>query len=571
MNRLVPVLTLLFIAILALVFWDEGGDDLVFSKEERIRIRALKPYIASGTSLARASKSSEEKDSAVIKAEPPDVGIANPAAADSTSFIKGVLSANLPSEGESVAALPIARWDVVPFQSFSGSFCAGVVAFHKEGMEAVHFKVGERTLAVKALTRNPRTGIPEYWLRLDAEAHPEGELSLAARAVAKDGSYRDLPPLTLFVRRDSGTTGRRICVSTSGEDSAAGSPEAPLKTLARALSLAKGGDEVVLLDAGRYGDSLVGPVQKKFSVDRWITLRPREGLPEGAALIAPSVRSTLRFGPDKIRFIGLSFDFHTIAELYHRPEGMFWFDRCRWFDSAGPLSIYKPQLIPVRTIEEIRASYATDCLARDMLYGFVHQTLVRGCRVENITGDAFQNSRMVLYSTLDGMDGALLPHHSDVLQYFGHFENVIVFGLRGHNISSTQNFFLDHKDSSFRDMAFVNILLENLTPSPPHSQLASSARHLLFRHITNPSQTWVFRDDMPGAKKFRACDVLFSNCVLDNLLRGSREARLPPGVISSACHFVKGPALGVLPTSGALDLLPAGGGFSFSGPAAQLL
>ena len=47
---------------------------------------------------------------------------------------KSILLLSAVLAGAAFAARPIARWDVVPYQRISGTFKAGVVAFHEKSV-----------------------------------------------------------------------------------------------------------------------------------------------------------------------------------------------------------------------------------------------------------------------------------------------------------------------------------------------------------------------------------------------------------------------------------------------------
>src|SRR5690606_33560784 len=53
-------------------------------------------------------------------------------------------------------AKAIARWDVVPFQTFSGTMNVGIVAFHINGISKVDFEIGGKTYTVTEATLNPQ-------------------------------------------------------------------------------------------------------------------------------------------------------------------------------------------------------------------------------------------------------------------------------------------------------------------------------------------------------------------------------------------------------------------------------
>ena len=64
----------------------------------------------------------------------------------------------------------IARWAVVPHQTFEGDFTIGVAAFHGYGIDRVEFSVDNGPWeSVKEMAANPRTDIDEYFVNLNAD------------------------------------------------------------------------------------------------------------------------------------------------------------------------------------------------------------------------------------------------------------------------------------------------------------------------------------------------------------------------------------------------------------------
>lgn len=95
--------------------------------------------------------------------------------------------------GAGADAKAIARWDVVPYQTFDDLFEIGVVAFHINGIDRVEFSLdGGPWTAVKEMTLNPRTNVVEYWVALDAARSPDGPVEVRAIAYPKKGVPRVL-------------------------------------------------------------------------------------------------------------------------------------------------------------------------------------------------------------------------------------------------------------------------------------------------------------------------------------------------------------------------------------------
>jgi hypothetical protein len=247
-------------------------------------------------------------------------------------------------------------------------------------------------------------------------------------------------------------------------------------------------------------------------------------------------------------------DFGGMLQFYKEDPHQLWFDRCQWYCSLGPTYSPPMSLPPVRNIGT-GACYVTDSDASDMLYGFVNMTAVIGSNCDGITGDVFQNSRSVIACRAANVDGSAIEHHTDILQYFGHFEQVLVYNLRVRNSRDVQCFFLDHHQSSFQDCAFVDISIDTEQAGPaPMSQLNSYCSNVLFGSVSVVGQAFVFRDDFVGEKQFVADGVRFKSCVLKSAHSAIWGAPVPAGVEFSSCHFFDELYQGSNCSSGAIGL-----------------
>lgn len=468
----------------------------------------------------------------------------------------------------------VAQFDLVPFQDFHGEFPVGVVAFHMNGIDRVEFSVeGGAWTSVNEMTRNPRTDVDEFWVNLDSSLFDQdGYVEIRAVAWPVTGEPRVLSQ-TLFADAGERRSQSTFYVSnTTGSDSNGdGSASNPMGSIRRALQVIQSdlnrfdGAEVVIQTPGEYN---IDQLPQILHNEHWITVRAADGLSaEDVVISAGSPTALVRPRAKYLRFQGMSFDFARMQQLYKEDPFFVWFDECRWFQSEGWTYMPPMSLAPVRNIGA-GGLFVTDSLAEDMVYGFVNTNLVRGSRVEKISGDAYQNSRLVLNCTAHNIDGSVASHHSDLLQYFGHHENVIVYGLEATQIVETQNFFLDHWNSSFKNCAFVRIAVENFQAgAAPFSQLNASQDHVIFVHISNPGQLFMFRDDFEGERGFVGKNVVFANSVLERAQSANYFAPIPDGVFFLNCHFATGISRGELATTGRLNVVPEGNTFRHEGPA----
>lgn len=475
----------------------------------------------------------------------------------------------------------IARWDVVPYQTIAGNFAVGILAFHMNGIDRVEISIeGGPWAAIDTMLTNPRTGVREYVAEIrgdDAMLAADEEIELRAIAYpAGSGTPRLLTPLFLYVNNQGSLTGPRLFVASSGNDSTGDGTESnPFATIQKALNTCNSNlpiyeaATIVLTEAGRY--DIDSPAQRVAN-DRWITIEPDPALERDQVVIAAgSTGDLIRPKTRRLRFHGISLDFSDMYQMYKEDNDQQWYDNARWYQSLGWEYSPPGSVAPVRNTD-FSGVFVTDSLAEDILYGFVRCNYVRGCHAEKISGDVYQNSLMVVQSTANNVDGTVLSHHTDILQYFGQHENLIAYNVNSSLTADTQNFFLDHADSSFTNCAFVNIAVQNTQSDPPFSQLNSANDHVLFYHISNPGQRFVMRDDFSGSGKFTAKNVIFRNSVVERIQAADYFGPIPEGVTIDHCHFNYDEPRGESPTSGAIFMLDSyGGQFTYVGEGASMI
>lgn len=440
----------------------------------------------------------------------------------------------------------IARWNVVPNQALKNNIEIGVVAFHQSGIDRVEFSAnGGKKVSVSEKKLNQRTSVEEYFATLPIEGQKDGKIYVTATVYPKVGIKRELFPLLLYANGNGTYTGKTVYVSSKATAKGKGTKERPFSSIAKAIAAAGSGGTVILMDKGFY--SLSGKARLR-GVKSWITVRADETLDQDKVILGMKNRKDVRFASGRVKFQNVSIEIDSFKQFYPEKTQFMWFDQVRWFGTGKNV---KGVLNPVRTSKYIGGYYVTRSIAEDLVYGFVDALLVRNSLVRRIQGDALQNSRMVLNVRVDDMDGNISAHHSDILQYFGHFENIIVNGVIATRIKDVQNLFFDHYKSSFRNMAFVNLAFENLSSNPPYSQMSSSHSHVMFENISMLGQNWVFRDDQPDNKQFKANKVRFRNNILTKLNRAKHGWKgVPEGVEVLDTHFISGESHGENATHG---------------------
>jgi len=446
---------------------------------------------------------------------------------------------NLPEDQRPAGwdAKAIARWDVVPYQTFDGDFNVGVVAFHMNGIDRVEFSVnGGPWLPVYRMTRNVQTanhsdigvqtdGIVEYWATLRAADFADGPVEIRAIAWPTVGLPRLLAGSDLKV--DNGEHSMLlyanaggsfvepdpVYVSLNGSDDNDGTRERPFATLTKAFFVVPDGGTIILLEAGDHPAPYRPYGHWNRPMTRWVTVRPDEGL-EGDVTIVPSSESR-RVQPavGLVRWQDVAFDWGTLDVYYG--YGSAWFDRVRWDDSLG-WEHQRGEAVHYQT-----PYYVTGSVAYNASYGFVRSRLVRNSHVERISGDAYQQSRFVVNSTARNVDGRVTDQHTDLYQMWGQADNLIIYGLTATELYATQAIFLEpsleHRaeTESLSNSAFVDITVANMgSVHPPFSQLMGAPyEHVLFQNLRLPDQQLLIRDSN-GAHRLAGKCVVFQNCEL---------------------------------------------------------
>lgn len=448
-------------------------------------------------------------------------------------------------------AKAIARWDVVPYQDFTGLFHIGVVAFHMNGIDRVEFSVnGGRWTPVTEMKLNPRTNVWEYTATLDASLFDDGLIEVRARVFPKnagevrvlageiEGSSHD-GVFSMFLNANAGGTLRREVryVSTTGNDETGdGSRGRPFRTIAHAAFDAADGDRdtsgtTIYLMPGSYE---IGEYtfSKRVKSDRgWITIAGAPGIDRDRVKITGSGSGGLR--TDMVRLANLTVEpvrAESPLRTSTRPAARLWLDNTV-LRGLGPTS----SLMWWNGFEQ---TYSTDVHVsqnRDGLSGL----LIRNVTIENIGADAFSNARFVINSNVRNIDRGGTDFHPDVFQLYGPsqtFENIIVYGLHAYNANS-QGIFARGLQG-VKDTAFVNVLIELANPIMLSQWLSPRTEHVLFWHVTHLNKPFWFRVD--GARSISEAvfkNVSFVGSVFETILD---DANMVSGASFDHVHDIRG-------------------------------
>jgi len=369
-------------------------------------------------------------------------------------------------------AKAIARWDVVPYQTFTGIFNVGVVAFHREGIDRVEFSVNGSAEPTKVytMTNNPETGVVEYTATLNARDFADGPLEVRAVAYPKVGEPRVLAGAltgttesargehSMFLSANAnGTLPSAVrYVSPTGNDVNDGlTAQTPVATMSRArnlISSAQGGDVgggTIKLAAGSY---LLGNATENWSItaSRWLTIEAMEGVDQSAVVVAGSG------GVNGLRTTHVRLHNVTITGA---------------INSSGPLVDHlwysdTSQVGMGRTTEALGAGgwstrYVTGSSLRSTRDGFIGFNLARSVSVDDIGSDCFSGTGIVINATASNNDHTGTTFHPDVYQMLGQAHNVVLYGLTAVENIRGQGIFTD-ASTSVIDMAIVHTNVDNL-------------------------------------------------------------------------------------------------------------
>lgn len=410
------------------------------------------------------------------------------------------------------SAKAIARWDVVPYQTFSGTLNLGVVAFDVAGVDHVDFSVnGGPWSPVYQMSLNPQTNVVEYTAQLDASKFADGAIEVRAVAYPTAGVARVLDPVTLYADSHLSLAQPIRWVSPNGNDyTGDGSQQNPFKSIQMATtgwigrpagSVAKASSgSVIYLQAGTYGFST--PSVGGAANDRWITVMPAPGVARSSVIVQP-LGQTLR-----VEHLALSnltvdcthgYDIAPANNLF--TDSALWVDQC---DISSSLGMAGPNEIPA----PIDTSWKNASLTGSSIHDYPGRAvaggvgLVRNVTVSNIADDAFDNPGLVVNTSVDKVQQIDPADHIDGFQWFGSGDrNSIVYNCSATSVYG-QLFLMQGGyggTDAFSNVAVVNFLgTAGQGPGDGGSQvgLNTTFDHVLLYNLTLPNQNLFIIDDL---------------------------------------------------------------------------
>ncbi len=337
------------------------------------------------------------------------------------------------------SAKAIARWNVVPFQTFSETFAIGVLAFHREGINRVEFSAnGGVWVSVYATSTNPQTNTMEYVATLNAADFPDGPLEVRAIAYPNVGAPvvlagpLDVASLTtgthsLYLNANFSKKLTNIAryVSPTGSDTNTGltasSPFATLYQAAYSIHQAQGnadGGHIYLLP-GSY--TILSAARESLTVNRWLTIKPAPGYSKSDVIIKGSTYSGIYNKLVKFEDVTITGGIDSGGPLVD----YIWLDNVRVVGpgrTAGFVTQYSSSWT---------GRYITNSAIVDSSNGAIDFHLARAVHLERIGSDAFSNCGLVVNCTAKDVDPAeqVGNYHPDIYQSASKAENVVLYNL----------------------------------------------------------------------------------------------------------------------------------------------
>lgn len=408
-------------------------------------------------------------------------------------------------------AKAIARWDVVPYQTFDGDFHIGVVAFHMNGIDRVEFAVdGGPWTPVHEMQLNPRTNVWEYTVTLRASLFKkDGPIEVRAIAWPKTageprvlGGEMDTDDAvkgehSIFLNANANQTlpARVRYVSPSGSDSHGDgtrtNPYQSIMKAARSIQDEQGdnadGGTIYLMPGehvlGTYSYSLLTKTEH-----RWLTVTRDPTAAADDVIITKGATAGLRTRLVRVHNLRIvAQDSPTVFRTPTPLEDYIWIDSC---DLTG----VSPH-IGGFWVNGFTGQFVTDTNVKSCANGFTAR-LQRNVHINNLGSDAFSNSGCVINSSVANINAGPTGFHPDVFQIYGHPGNIIVYGLTAVEGIYSQGLFAG-KNVPVNDVAFINCEVDNRVPGNVGVafQFAGPTTHMYIRGTTiRGSALW--RTDM---------------------------------------------------------------------------
>jgi hypothetical protein len=436
--------------------------------------------------------------------------------------------------------VPIARWSIVPFQTFEKKIPVGLVAFHgcgqalgNEGIEKVEFIAnnGEVT-TVTDPSPNPATGLWEWWAYLNPQAS-DGIVEVRAIIypynglcrVLQGGFVEELTPgqnvpsneqsLVLWSNGSGTYTKPAVWVSLTGNDeSGTGTEASPYRTIGAAvLKGYKGNADFgkIYLGKGAYPMHRGGP-DGVFNTKGWLAIEAAPGLRPDEVFIGGNQEDGSTVTRYRlVCFRNLSLDYsasstHTIfgPSIYYTVN--MWFDGTVIKGSSNASSFgsffANAHMVAFTRSPENRLKWS------NWNSGPV-ATIVSGVDVSNTSGDVFSGASFIRDWSVS-KTSILAGQHPDLWQSYGCKSNRIL--MDGKIIGTdTELIFLDGGVPANADVALVNVHL--MTTGGGASHISSQCKNVLLWNIELSGQPLLLYPAIGNAPALGAFGCIFPDVV----------------------------------------------------------
>jgi hypothetical protein len=386
----------------------------------------------------------------------------------------------------------IGRWDVVPYQTVTGDFNIGVVAFDIAGIDHVDFSLnGGAWTPVTAMAMNPTTNTWEYTATIHTADVPDGPMEVRAIVWPRAGTPRVLGgamptgysngQFSLFLTSNGhGTIAPpSVYVRASGNDSNNGSTTSPVRTIARAAAILGSNANGATIYVGEGDFASIGG--SASATTRWLNLVGEPGTnPANVRIIGPSAGSGL-YGVAMLHVKNMTIvlpawvNGQTNYAVFETttPSSRLWMENCTI------QNVNLDRHVRVAPLCNGSDMFATDTIFREVDGGPYGSVVARNVQVLGMINAGFSNSSLVVNCKVDNIE-FYGGYHPDVYQLYRPgqaVDNIIIYGLRATNCDS-QGLNIG-ASASVSNMAMVNVLIQKTGASSMASQMGTGFNHML--------------------------------------------------------------------------------------------
>ena len=433
--------------------------------------------------------------------------------------------------GDNKPTRVIANWDIVPYQIISGSFKAGVVAFHESGVNVTFYINGLEIKTVTAPSYNNRTGVWEYWIELNSRDYKAGPIILTAIAAPDEnkGLAKELPEIILYADSAGSLKNNTVKYAdcNSGNDTSGdGSLKNPYKTIEKAYIETGSGGTVYLLTGKNY--ELTGLYANK-NFKYWTTVTTAPGVSREQVEIKGG-----RFYENMVHWKNVSIytDIKGYSNvLYLDPGYYIWLEDVELYDKNGhhngadTFNVQGDARLFITGTPGIKNS----CIIRNITNAASKTFLARNVYMDTIGNDGFfaKSNQVIINIWANNFDPGT-EMHSDFLQFHSPdgtpADNVIVYNVIGTKMNC-QGIFGVYGSN----VALVNILIQKVPPGTPKMSQLREMDHLLLWHVTYLDLTLYLR----VSESINNIDI--KNCILYTLITPNEQGLINPDISNN--HF----------------------------------